>query len=234
LGGVKLKKLIIALDLNDKNKTYELIDEIGDRVDIYKVGWIPYLVCGKEIIKKLKDENKKVFIDFKFFDIPNTVKNAIKILCDYGIDMFTFHLLSGEKVCKSIIELKRELKSEFKAIGVSILTSFTEEDIKNFGLNIEIKKLVENLAKIGYRYGIDGIVCSGEELPFLREKFPSNFLIIVPGIRVEKVDDQKRIISVKEAIKKGADFIVVGRPVYESKEPVKVVDEILKEIGDEK
>jgi orotidine-5'-phosphate decarboxylase len=229
-----LKKLIIAIDLNDKNKIYELIDKIGDRVDIYKVGWIPYLVCGKEIIKKLKYANKKVFIDFKFFDIPNTVKNAIKILCDYGIDMFTFHLLSGEKVCKSIIELKKELKSEVKAIGVSILTSFTDEDIKKFGINIEIKKLVENLAKIGYECGIDGLVCSGEELKFLREKFPPPFLIIVPGIRVEKVDDQKRIMSAKEAIKKGADFIVVGRPIYESSEPIKVVDEILKEIEDEK
>ncbi len=229
-----MKKLILSIDLIEEKKIYDLVDKIGDRVDIYKVGWIPYLVCGKEIIKKLKDKNKKVFIDFKFFDIPNTVKNTIKILCDYGIDMFTFHLLSGEKVCKSIIELKKELKNDVKAIGVSILTSFSEEDIKKFGLNIEIKKLVLNLAKIGYECGIDGLVCSGEELPFLREKFPSPFLIIVPGIRIERIDDQRRIISAKEAIKNGADFIVVGRPIYDSPEPVKVVDEILKEIEDEK
>jgi len=229
-----VKKLIMAIDLDDKNKIYDLIDKIGDRIDIYKIGWIPYLICGKEIIRRLKRENKKVFIDFKFFDIPNTVKNVIRILCNYEIDMFTFHLLSGERVCKSIGELKKELKSDIKAIGVSVLTSFTNEDIKSLGFDIKIKKLVEKLAQIGYNCGIDGVVCSGEELQILRKRFPPPFLIIVPGIRMEKKDDQKRIISVKEAIRNGADFIVIGRPIYESSDPVRTVEMILKEIEDER
>jgi orotidine-5'-phosphate decarboxylase len=124
------------------------------------------------------------------------------------------------------------LKSKTKIIGVSVLTSFKEEDLKFLGINMQIKELVEKLTENGYICGIDGVVCSGEELETLRSKFKSPFLLITPGIRIEeKKDDQKRISTPKEAIQKGADFIVVGRPIYESYEPEKIVEKIIKEIG---
>lgn len=226
-----MKKLIVALDLDDKKKIYGLIEKIGDRVDFYKIGWIPYLVCGKQIIKDLKREKKRIFIDFKFFDIPNTVKNSVKILCDYGIDMFTFHLMAGKEVIKGIIDVKKNLKSDIKAIGVSVLTSFCEEDIKFFGISYSLKEFVKKLVNLGYGFGIDGVVCSGEEIEELRKDYPEPFLLITPGIRIdERKDDQKRIITPKDAIKKGADFIVVGRQIYESKDPVSAVEKIIKEI----
>jgi len=224
-------KLIVALDLNEKEKIYELIEKIGDKVDFYKVGIISYLLFGDELIKYLKKEKKKIFLDLKFFDIPNTVENAVKIIFEKEIDMFTVHLMAGEKVIKSVVEAKKKINSETKIIGVSILTSFKEEDLQIFGINTPVKKLVEKLAEYGYNWGIDGIVCSGEELELLRSRFKSPFLLITPGIRIEeKKDDQKRITTPKEAIKKGADFIVVGRPIYENPQPEKIVEKIIKEI----
>ncbi len=230
-----MKKLIVALDLVDKKRIYQLVEEIGEKVDFYKVGIIPYLLFGNEIIKYLKRKKKKVFLDLKFFDIPNTVKNATRIICENEIDMFTVHLISGEKIVKSAVEIKRDLKSETKVIGVTVLTSLLENDIKLLGINVKIENLVEKLAKNGYNWGIDGIVCSGLEIKDLRKKFNPPFLLIVPGVRMgEKKDDQKRTVTVKEAIKNGADFIVIGRPIYESKNPVRVVEKILKDIEDEK
>ncbi|MFN4226918.1 MAG: orotidine-5'-phosphate decarboxylase [Candidatus Ratteibacteria bacterium] len=226
-------KLIVALDLVDKKRIYELIERLGDNIDFYKVGIIPYLTCGDEIIKKLKKEGKKIFLDFKFFDIPNTVKNASRIIFEKEIDMFTVHLMAGQQMIKSIIEIKKELKSETKIIGVSILTSFTEKDIDFLNMNTKIDKLVEKLVDYGYKWGIDGVVCSGQELEMIRRKYKPPFLIIVPGVRIDEKnekDDQKRIITPEQAIKKGADFIVIGRPVYENPEPEKVVEKILSEI----
>ncbi|MCM8804902.1 MAG: orotidine-5'-phosphate decarboxylase [Candidatus Omnitrophica bacterium] len=224
-------KLIVALDLDEKRKIFDLIEILGDRVDFYKVGWISYLICGDEIIKRLKKNNKKVFIDFKFFDIPNTVKNAVKIICKNGVDMFTFHLMAGKEVMKNIVEIKNQIGSSTKAIGVSVLTSFTEQDIKFLEINLSIKELVRKLVNLGYQSGIDGIICSGEELEELRRSFPSPFLLITPGVRIsEKKDDQKRVITPKDAIMKGADYIVVGRPIYDSPKPDIVVEKILKDI----
>ncbi len=226
-----MKKLIVALDIENKKKIYELVEKLEDRVDFYKVGIIPYLVCGDEIIKKLKEENKKIFLDLKFFDIPNTVKNAVKIICENEIDMFTFHLMAGEEVIKNIVKIKNEISSKTKAIGVSVLTSFEKKDLEFLGINMDLKKLVEKLVEYGYNCGIDGVVCSGEEVKFLRDRFKKPFILVVPGIRMEKKkDDQKRIMTPGMAIKNGADFIVVGRPVYESRNPVKVVEKILREI----
>ncbi|MGC8976816.1 MAG: orotidine-5'-phosphate decarboxylase [Candidatus Ratteibacteria bacterium] len=224
-------KLIVALDLDEKRKIYDLIEKLGNKIDFFKVGWVAYLTCGDEIIKRLKKEKKKIFIDFKFFDIPNTTKNATKIICENEIDMFTFHLMAGKEVMKNIVEIKKKMKSNTKAIGVSVLTSFTQDDIEFLGIKLSIAQLVEKLVKKGYEIGIDGVVCSGEELENLRKKFSSPFLLITPGIRIsEKKDDQKRIITPKQAIKKGADYIVIGRPIYESSKPVEVVERILKEI----
>lgn len=226
-----MKKLIVALDLNDKKKIYKLVEKIGEKVDFYKIGIIPYLLFGNEIIKWLKNEKKKIFLDLKFFDITNTVKNAVKIICENEIDMFTVHLMAGENTIKSIFQIKKELKSDTKIIGVTILTSFTKNDLKFLGINMEIKDFVKKLVSYGYKWGVDGIVCSGEEVKCLRRTFKPPFLIVVPGIRMtETKDDQKRIISPREAIKNGADFLVIGRPIYESREPLNVVEKILQEI----
>ncbi|MCS7181328.1 MAG: orotidine-5'-phosphate decarboxylase [bacterium] len=226
-----IEKIILSLDLNEKKKIYKLIDETEELIEFYKVGIIPYLLDGKEIIKVLKNKNKKVFLDLKFFDIPNTVKNAAKIVYENRIDMFSVHLMAGKEVIERIVEVKKEVKSETKVIGISILTSYKEEDLKFLSINMCIKDIVEKLAEYGYNWGIDGIVCSGEEIEFLRKKYPPHFLIIVPGIRMKtEKDDQKRVVTAKEALKKGADFIVIGRPIYENPNPKNIILKLKEEI----
>ncbi|MCM8771914.1 MAG: orotidine-5'-phosphate decarboxylase [Candidatus Omnitrophica bacterium] len=229
-----MEKLIVSLDLTEKKKVYELVEKLGGLVNFYKVGIIPYLLFGNEILRYLKKQNKRIFLDLKFFDIPNTVEKAVKIIFDNEIDMFTVHLMAGEKVIKNITEIKDNVKKDTKIIGVTVLTSFGEEELKFLGIKMKILDLTEKLVEYGYKWGIDGVVCSGEELKTLRPKFKPPFLFVVPGIRVEKSkDDQKRITTPNEAIKNGADFIVVGRPIYESENPVKIVKKILRLIKNE-
>lgn len=222
-----MKRLIVALDIPDKKKVYELIEKTKEFIDFYKVGYITYTLFGNEIIKKLKKESKKIFLDLKLFDIPNTVKNTVKIISEKEIDMLTVHLMGGEEMIKNAIEEKGKIK----IIGVTVLTSFEQKDLRFLGINKKIKNLVNHLVRSAYKWGIDGIVCSGEELKNLRRKYPEPFLFIVPGVRIEeKKDDQKRVITPFKAIRDGADFIVVGRPIYESKKPEEIVKKILLEI----
>lgn len=227
-----MEKIILALDLSNKEKIYELIEKTEHLIEVYKVGFVPYLTCGNEIIEVLKRKNKKIFLDLKFFDIPNTVKNAVRIIYENEIEMYTVHLMAGKKVIEEIVEMKEKLKSRTKIIGVSVLTSFNEEDLKFLSINLDIKDFTERLVENGYKLGIDGVVCSGQEIESLRKKYIKPFIIIAPGIRLEKIkeDDQKRVITPKEAIKKGADYIVVGRPVYENPKPEKMILELKKEI----
>ncbi|MCD6407814.1 orotidine-5'-phosphate decarboxylase [bacterium] len=223
-----MSKVIVSLDLESKEKIDRIV-EMLDFIEYFKVGPIPYLVYGNELIEKLKKRGKKIFLDLKFFDIPNTVKKSVKCACLKGVDMLTLHIMGGEEMVKSAIEGKNEVGAETKILGITVLTSLKEKDI-DFATS-SIREMVFKLAERGYNWGIDGIVCSGEELPFLRKKFPSPFLMVVPGIRMEeRKDDQKRVITPSMAVKKGADFIVVGRPVYESENPVKSVERIIKEV----
>jgi len=226
-----MTQIIVGLDFLGEKNIMNLVDKLNGAINFYKIGSIVFSAYGYKIIEKLKDKGKKVFLDLKFFDIPNTVRETVKIILKMDIDFFTIHLLGGEEMVKSAIEEKNKISPKTKIIGVTVLTSFTQENLFQLSIEKDIKTFVLNLSENGKKWGIDGIVCSGEELCFLREKFPSPFIIICPGIRIKKnTDDQKRIITPYYAAKNKADFIVVGRPIYKSKDPIKTVEEILKEI----
>ncbi|HDD64971.1 MAG TPA: orotidine-5'-phosphate decarboxylase [Firmicutes bacterium] len=225
-----MTQLIVSLDIDDIEKVFYILDQTQDIVDFYKVGTIPFLSFGYRIIDILKERGKKVFFDLKFFDIPNTVRKSTKKIVEMGVDFFTIHLLSGKEVIKAAIEEK----GKAKIIGVTLLTSIEKNDIEEIGMGEDVEGMIVRLTQLGVRYGIDGIVCSAKDLPFLRKKFPS-IIMVCPGIRLGEVkDDQKRIATPSYASKNGADFIVVGRPVYESENPRQVVKSILKEVESEK
>lgn len=222
-----MSKLIVSLDLESKEEIDRIVETL-DFIEYFKVGAIPYLIYGNELIEKLKKKKKKVFLDLKFFDIPNTVKKGVKSACLKGIDMLTIHIMGGEEMVKSAVEGRNETGRKTKILGITILTSIKE---KNMVFPSSIKDMVLNLAEKGYKWGVDGIVCSGEELPYLRKILPEEFIMVVPGIRIEKMeDDQKRVITPEMAAKNGADFIVVGRPIYESENPVEAAKKIIREV----
>lgn len=219
-----MAELIISLDITEEEKMDEVIEKTEKYVNWYKVGPVPFLKFGFNLIERLKKLNKKIFFDFKFFDIPNTVKGSVENCCKLGIDMLSIHILGGERMVKESIEIRNKANKNTKIVGITVLTSFSGEE---FGFS-DVKKMVSVLAESGFKWGLDGVVCSGQELSFLR-KYP--FYLIVAGIRIEKVkDDQKRVITPSDAVKMGADFLVVGRPVYESKNPENAVKKLTKEM----
>ncbi|HOV21297.1 MAG TPA: orotidine-5'-phosphate decarboxylase [bacterium] len=219
-----MANLIISLDITEEEKMDFIIEKTENYVGWYKIGPVAFLKFGFCLIDKLKKKNKKIFFDFKFFDIPNTVKNAVRNCCDIGIDMISLHILGGQEMIKEAIEEREKTNKITKLIGITVLTSLTEND---FGFS-NIKKKVSILGENAFNWGLDGVVVGGEEISVLR-KYP--YLLVVPGVRLKKEnDDQQRIITPKQAVKEGADFIVVGRPVYDSKEPEDCVKKILQEI----
>jgi len=226
-----MSELIVSLDISEWKQLNDIVEKLGENVNYYKIGAIPFTAFGIDVVRMLQQRGKKIFLDLKFFDIPNTVGKAVEIACDMGISLLTVHISGGKRMLGSAVNARNKKGCETKIIGVTVLTSFSQDDLAETGINEDINSQITRLADIGYQSGIDGIVCSVPDLKFLRNKFPEKFLMICPGIRpFDTKDDQKRVATVSLAVKSGADFIVVGRPIIESKNPVAVVEQIRREM----
>lgn len=223
--GLKIKsKLIVALDVEDEIKALDIVEELKDKVDFYKIGLELYLSEGNKIIKIFEAFEKKVFLDLKLFDIPNTVYKATLKALKLKIDMFTIHALGGQEMLQAAVDAKRDMRSKTKILGVTLLTSMEGKDI---GIDDSTKFVVE-MAKKCLTAGLDGIICSPADVKTLRSKLGKDFIIVCPGIRLEtSKDDQKRTGTPKETLEAGADFLVVGRPILEADNKLETVDKIL-------
>jgi len=194
------------------------VNKLGDAVSFYKLG-LELFMSGSyfNLLEWLTHEkNKKVFADLKFFDVPQTVRSAIRQLWGKGITFTTVH---GND---SILEASVKEKGDIKILAVTVLTSLDQKDIEDLGFNVDIKKLVLSRAKRALEIGCDGVISSGLEAHELRESLGEKFLIITPGIRPvlnKSADDQKRTVDVEEAFYNGADYIVVGRPIKAAPDP---------------
>ena len=239
-------QLIVALDVETLDKAKELVDSLKDDVDIFKVGSQLFTACGPEIVRFLIGAGKKVFLDLKFHDIPNTVscstssaivvsappvsKQVIDSLEEYpGLFMMTVHAAGGEDMLKAAVSAAREQarKSEVKRpllVGVTVLTSEDKTD--------NIQNLVLQRAQLAKGCGLDGVVASGQEVALLRREMGEDFIIVTPGIRPSGADagDQKRVATPKEAVTAGSNFLVVGRPIVGVDNPSESAKNILKEI----
>ncbi len=223
---MNLSPLIVALDFDNRQKIKNLVEDLSKYVDIFKVGHLLYLKYGTEILDFLKEKRKKVFLDLKLHDIPNTVRLAVKAAKEREIFMLTLHALGGSEMIK---EAKKEADDLPKLIAVTILTSLSERDIKSVGIKEKIEDLVKKLAKMAINSGAYGVVCSPQEAKAIRDILGSDKIIITPGVRLdENAQDQKRVATPKQAFESGADFIVVGRPIYQAPDPVGKVLQILK------
>jgi orotidine-5'-phosphate decarboxylase len=231
-------KLILALDVSEYDYAIELLDNFGSYIDIFKVGLELYSVAGTHIIKEIHKRGKRVFLDLKFHDIPNTVSKAGIAVARQGVFMFNVHASGGldmMKKCRDDVVnlcLKENLDRP-RILGVTVLTSMSKENLKNeVGISHSLNTHVRHLAGLSLKAGLDGVVASAHEAAMIRSHCGRGFLIVTPGIRTSwtPVDDQMRTMTPKQAIREGADYIVMGRAILNQPDPVKTIELINKEI----
>jgi len=202
-------RLIFALDVPEVSEAKKIVTELDDSVNFYKIG-MELLMTGQyfELLDWLIAKDKKVFVDLKFFDVPETVGRTISRLSDYGATFATIH---GNQ---ALMEKAVENKNNLKILAVTALTSLDRGDLDDLGFDCNVKDLVISRAKRAFEAGCDGIVSSGLEVPYIREYVDNKLIAVTPGIRpVANNDDQKRVVDVATAFKSGSDYIVVGRPI---------------------
>lgn len=223
------ERLIFALDVPTVEEARACVNKLGDSVLFYKLGLQIFMAGGYyELIEWLRGQGKKVFVDLKFFDVPETVRLAVAQLRGKNVEFATVH---GND---SILEGAVREKGEVKILAVTVLTSLDRGDLKDLGFACDVEQLVLSRTKRALQIGCDGVISSGLEAPKLRAHLGGNFLIVSPGIRpVENkpVDDQKRTVDVEQAFRNGADYIVVGRPIKTAADPRAKAEEIQSTIA---
>ena len=229
---VFLNPIIVAIDKNSEIEAYELSKELQGHIGAVKLGLEYFDTYGPEGIIKIQNLDIPIFLDLKIHDIPQTVKKTIDTLSSLRPAILNVHALGGKKMMEYALEAISQSSPETNLIAVTILTSLDNDDLSLMGIDISTKNLVSNLARLAKKSGLSGVVCSSEEIKMVRESCGKNFKIIVPGIRPEgsSKNDQKRVMTPKEAIILGADYLVIGRPIIESKNPLETIKKINQSI----
>ena len=227
-------KIIVALDVNTIKEVERLLGILSPHVNIFKVGMELFYSCGTKAIDVIKKYDKDIFLDLKFHDIPNTVKNSAKVAARLGVTIFNVHASGGRDMMRAALEGAEEGSERLgqdrpRILGVTVLTSMDKESLHQVGINKAPEEQVLNLARLVKDSGLDGVVVSPKETAKVRKAFGDDFLIVTPGVRPEgnQKQDQKRVATPKEAIDAGADYIVIGRPITKAKDPVKTLQDIL-------
>ena len=231
-------KLIIALDVSTPEKALDIVDMLGDDINIYKVGFELFFSTGPSIVEKLHAKGKRVFLDLKFHDIPNTVSKAAVAAARHGVYMLNLHASGGlamMKRCRDTVNdvCAKENLPHPKIIAVTVLTSIDSETLKNdLCMQHGVKAQVRQLSSMAQKAGLDGVVASPQEISIIKNACGKDFLVVTPGIRPSWVppDDQHRTATPQTAIKEGADYIVMGRGVLKHEDPVRALELISLEI----
>lgn len=231
------EKLIVALDYDDFQKAEGTINTLSGLIKIYKVGKELFTSSGPRVIEAIHATGAKVFLDLKYHDIPNTVGAACAAATKLGVFMLNVHALGGKNMLYTAVQQMHKTAEELnvtppKLLAVTVLTSLTDHDLKEVGIRRKVKKEVLSLASLAKDCGLDGVVASGHEIKAIRRKTGKEFLIVTPGVRPiwAAQGDQKRIVTPREAIEAGADFIVIGRPITQDLDPRRAAQKILDEI----
>jgi orotidine-5'-phosphate decarboxylase len=226
-------ELIVALDVDSVAQAEVLVDEIGPSVVWYKIGKQLFTREGVAALTMLKSKNKKIFLDLKFHDIPNTVAQAVKSALSIGADMVNFHAFGGSEMIQKTVEANKAEYPDALLIAVTVLTSMDQAALSELGVEGTPAMVVERFAKMAKANGAQGVVCSALEIDLVKAACGPEFKLIVPGIRPagSSVDDQKRIMTPTEASSKGADYIVVGRPITKAANKQQAAAAILEELA---
>jgi orotidine-5'-phosphate decarboxylase len=223
------ERIILALDVKSAEQAKELVKKTESHISFYKVGLQLFMASWFEVIDWLSARGHKVMIDLKFFDIPETVKLAIAQLNNRGVTFATIH--GNDPIIRAAVEAKGNLS----LLAVTVLTSFDHEDMQAMGMTQSIEDLVYLRAKRALELGCDGVVSSGMEAKRLRDKLGSKLLVVTPGIRpgvnlYDEQDDQQRIVTARQAIADGVDYLVIGRPISKAADPIEVISSLQEEI----
>ena len=212
--------VIVALDFNNERETLILADQLSPDSCKLKVGKELFTACGPQLVKKLVSRNFDVFLDLKFHDIPNTVAQALKAARDLGVWMVNVHASGGSRMMNAARAALNE-KSDPLLIAVTVLTSMEQQDLQEVGISKPLDQHILALAKLAANAGLDGVVCSAMESAMLRAELGAEFCLVTPGIRSAGFDsdDQRRIVTPKDAINAGSHFLVIGRPVTQAENP---------------
>ena len=233
MAGVGRERLILALDVDTMEEAELLARELKDLVRMFKVGPRLFTRYGPKIIEAIRKQGIGVFYDAKFHDIPSVVAKAAEAAVRMGVSMLTVHTLGGLAMMEAAVEAMKGKAEDTKIVGVTILTSLDSSTLKEeLGVGKDLSQEVVHLAKLAKKAGLDGVVTSPKELVVLRRAFSKDFLLVVPGIRPKGVasNEQHRFLTPGEAVREGADFIVVGRPILAAEDPLESTKNILREI----
>ena len=222
-------KIIVALDVPTKKEALDLVAQLKGQISFFKVGLQLYTAEGPEIVRAIRGAGAKVFLDLKLHDIPNTVEKAVQSAARLGVQMLTLHLSGGAEMIRAAANAR---SNDMLLLGVTVLTSADEKTLGELGILEKLDHHVLRLAKLGATAGIDGLVASSHEIKMLRKKFGDKIKIIVPGIRPtwSHAADQKRVMTPREALDEGADYLVIGRPIIADSRPREAVAKILMEL----
>jgi len=231
-----VEKIIVALDVSSKEEALSLVRQLKN-TRIFKVGLQLFIAEGPPLVQHLHDLGKNVFLDLKLHDIPNTVAGAVRMGVRMGIHMMTLHASGGKEMmsgaaCAAKEEAERVGQGAPLLLAVTVLTSLKDEHLKDIGIPADTKSQVLNLAGLAHRSGIEGIVCSPREIEAIKRTFKKDLTVVAPGIRPKwaAAQDQKRILTPALAVEKGADYLVIGRPITQASSPhdafLRILDEL--------
>jgi len=233
------QRLIVAIDVNTMEKVQQLVEDLGDSVNYYKVGMELFYSEGKQVITYLREQGKDVFLDLKLHDIPNTVGRSLAVLTGLGISMLNVHASGGPAMMAAAAQAVKNKADAMgivrpKLIAVTVLTSINSDEWTALGYNLELSKQVVHLAQLAQSAGLDGVVASPQEAEEIRTACGDEFIIVTPGIRPRgaAINDQSRTATPASALKNGAHHLVIGRPITAAEDPRRAAQAILQEMRD--
>ncbi len=224
-------ELIVALDVPSANQVERVIDQLPDEVRWYKVGLELFTAAGPTVIDLLRGRNKRVFLDLKLHDIPNTVASAVRAAAGHGVDLLTVHAAGGRAMLEAAADAARNTAGTApRLIAVTTLTSLSQDDLQAIGIGRQIELQAEALGRLALDAGIDGLVCSVQEVERLRTAFGPDPVLVTPGIRLagEHKGDQKRVATPEEAVRRGSNYLVMGRSLLNAADPHTTAQRVLR------
>ena len=223
-------RLIVALDFPTQAKALALVSVLSGAVSTYKIGLQLYTAAGPAIVQAVAATGANIFLDLKLHDIPNTVAKAVTAAGELGVQMLTVHLSGGSAMLKAAVEGK---PPQLSLLGVTVLTSATQETLSEIGVGSDLQDQVIRLAELGKSSGFDGLITSPHEVGALRARLGSEITLVTPGVRPAwtAADDQKRFTTPRDALKNGADYLVIGRPITAAADPKAAVERVVEEMA---